>query len=583
MTAPPMSRKDDAVPEPATYYSALVADLADATMVTTPEGVYRYVSPACERRFGWRPEEMEGAHEDSFVHPEDLSPLQVLRSEVSPGEVTTATFRFRCQDGSYVWTEATSVLVDGEDGSVIVSTLRDIDERHQSVAHLRRQALMDPLTGVANRTVLMDRLRHGLSRLERHPGLVAVLYLDIDRFKVLNDSLGHRIGDGLLSRMAQRVAQHLRPEDTLARLGGDEFVIVAEDQSDERSALALANRLIRVVDEPFQVEDEEFTCTVSIGVACTADARAAPEQLLREADLALYRAKDRGRNRAEMFDEELRNEVVARRVTERILRRAIDERRMVVEYQPVIDLWSGRPVGAEALVRIGDGDTQLLLPASFMEVATETGLLMAVDKLVLADALHQARGWQDRLPAGFSEVGINVSARHLADAGFPAHLIDQLDAQQIPYHHLQIEVTERVLMEAPNSAMSALRTLRDVGVRVGLDDFGTGYTSLSYLRLLPIDFVKIDKSLIDEMDLGHGGAAIVRAIVDLAHALGLFVVAEGVETIPQLQMLRALHCDRAQGFVFARSAPPAALDRFVLEASGPGGIFPSPVVLDLPR
>jgi diguanylate cyclase (GGDEF)-like protein/PAS domain S-box-containing protein len=578
-----MSRKDDAVPEPATYYSALVADLADATMVTTPEGVYRYVSPACERRFGWRPEEMEGAHEDSFVHPEDLSPLQVLRSEVSPGEVTTATFRFRCQDGSYVWTEATSVLVDGEDGSVIVSTLRDIDERHQSVAHLRRQALMDPLTGVANRTVLMDRLRHGLSRLERHPGLVAVLYLDIDRFKVLNDSLGHRIGDGLLSRMAQRVAQHLRPEDTLARLGGDEFVIVAEDQSDERSALALANRLIRVVDEPFQVEDEEFTCTVSIGVACTADARAAPEQLLREADLALYRAKDRGRNRAEMFDEELRNEVVARRVTERILRRAIDERRMVVEYQPVIDLWSGRPVGAEALVRIGDGDTQLLLPASFMEVATETGLLMAVDKLVLADALHQARGWQDRLPAGFSEVGINVSARHLADAGFPAHLIDQLDAQQIPYHHLQIEVTERVLMEAPNSAMSALRTLRDVGVRVGLDDFGTGYTSLSYLRLLPIDFVKIDKSLIDEMDLGHGGAAIVRAIVDLAHALGLFVVAEGVETIPQLQMLRALHCDRAQGFVFARSAPPAALDRFVLEASGPGGIFPSPVVLDLPR
>jgi len=544
-------------------------------MVTTLDGAYRYVSPACERRFGWRPEEMEGAHEDAFVHPDDLPPLQVLRSEGAPGEVTTATFRFRCRDGSYVWTEATSVLVDGEDGNVVVSTLRDIDARHQSVAHLRRQALMDPLTGVANRTVLMDRLRHGLRRLERHPGLLAVLYLDIDRFKVLNDSLGHRIGDGLLSRMAQRVAQHLRPEDTLARLGGDEFVIVAEDLADEHSALALANRLIRVVDEPFQVEDEEFTCTVSIGIACTADARGAPEQVLREADLALYRAKDRGRNRAEMFDEELRTEVVARRVTERLLRKAIDEHRLVVEYQPVIDLWSGRPVGAEALVRIGDGTTQLLFPASFLEVASETGLLMTVDKLVLADALHQARGWQDRLgPIGFSEVGINLSARNLADGGFPAHLIDQLDAHQIPYHHLHIEVTERVLMEAPSSAMSALRALRDVGVRVGLDDFGTGYTSLSYLRLLPLDFVKIDKSLIDEMTQDHGGAAIVRAIVDLAHALGLFVVAEGVETVAQLQMLRALHCDRAQGFVIARSAPPAALDRFVLEGSGTAGIFP---------
>jgi diguanylate cyclase (GGDEF)-like protein/PAS domain S-box-containing protein len=569
-----MTEQNGLVPDPARYYSALVADVGDASMVTTPEGVYRYVSPACQRRFGWLPEEMEGALEESFVHPDDLAPLQVLRSEVAPGEVTTATYRFRCRDGSYVWTEATSVLVKVEEGSVVVSTVRDIDDRHQSVVHLRQQALMDPLTGVANRTVLMDRLRHGLLRLDRRPGLLAVLYLDIDRFKGLNDSLGHRIGDGVLSKMAERVGQHLRPEDTLARLGGDEFVVVAEDLADEHSALVLANRLIRVVDEPFRVEDEEFTCTVSIGVACTSDARAAPEQVLREADLALYRAKDRGRNRAEMFDEDLRTEVVARRVTERMLRRAIDERRLVVEYQPVVELWNGRAVGAEALVRIGEVGAQLLLPASFIEVATETGLLMSVDKQVLADALHQARGWQDRLgPVGFAEIGINLNARNLADAGFPDHLIDQLDTHQIPYHHLQIEVTERVLMEASNSAMSALRALRDVGVRVGLDDFGTGYTSLSYLRLLPLDFVKIDRTLISDMDQERGGPAIVRAIIDFAHALGLFVVAEGVETTTQFEMLRALHCDRAQGFLFARSAPPAALDRFVLESSGPRGVF----------
>jgi EAL domain-containing protein (putative c-di-GMP-specific phosphodiesterase class I) len=303
---------------------------------------------------------------------------------------------------------------------------------------------------------------------------------------------------------------------------------------------------------------------VSIGVACAADSHGVAEDLLREADLALYRAKDQGRNRAEIFDDDLRTRAVARLVTERMLRRAIGEQRLIVEYQPVIDLRSGEVVGAEALVRVRDAESELILPGSFLQVAMETGLMMALDKLLLADAVHQAEAWHHRLgDTSFREVAINLCARHLADAGFTRYVIDQLDAHSVPYHRLQIEVTEQVLMEASNSAMSALRALRDAGVQVGLDDFGTGYSSLSYLRTLPLDFVKIDRTLVSEVDRDAGGKAMAAAIIDLAHGLGLLVVAEGVETPRQLRTLQELGCDRAQGFLIAPSTAPYAVDAFV--------------------
>jgi len=279
---------------------------------------------------------------------------------------------------------------------------------------LKHEASTDPLTGVANRTVLMDRLRQGLRRMERGNGVLVVLYVDLDRFKVVNDSLGHRIGrrhpaqDGRTSPAPHPPVRHL------ARLGGDEFVIVAENMADEHAATELAKRIIEAGREPFQVGVEEFVCTLSVGVASTVDSQRAAEDLLREADLALYRAKDRGRDRAEVFDEELQTKAVGRLVTERMLRRALDEGGLVVEYQPIIDLCTGALVGSEALVRMRDPNTSdLLQPDAFLDVAEETGLLIAMDERVLADAIKQVSGWRMRLAGTqFADVAINVTARH---------------------------------------------------------------------------------------------------------------------------------------------------------------------------
>ena len=291
--------------------------------------------------FGWDPCELDGHCEDEFVHPDDAATLRVRRAERGqPGSASTS-FRFLCSDDTYRWVEATSRRVLAGGAAVMVSTIRDITDRHKRTAALEHQAATDPLTGLANRAVLMDRLRQGLRRLERAPGVLAVLYLDLDRFGLLNDSLGHSVGDAVLLKMAERLTSHLRAADTLARLGGDEYVIVAEGVLDEPAAVALATRVIEAGREPFEVGDEVFECTVSAGVVCTADSQWSAEELLYEADLALYRAKDRGRDPAEVFDEELRTEAVGRLGTERMLRRAVDEGRIVVEYQPIVDLRSG--------------------------------------------------------------------------------------------------------------------------------------------------------------------------------------------------------------------------------------------------
>jgi len=555
-TAPSSLKKVD--------FAALVAESADLTTVASLDGVLCYVSAACRRLFGWDPGDLIGHNEDEFVHAEDLPSLHAGRAELAGAELVTMNYRYLCRNGETRWTETTAHRVDIDGVHVVVSTVRDVTERQALVLSLERQAFTDPLTGVANRTVLIDRMRQGLRRLGRTPGVLAVLYLDLDRFKVVNDSLGHRVGDAVLLQMAERLARHLRPADTLARLGGDEFVIVAEGLADEQAAIDLGKRVIEAGRQPFHVGGETFVCTISVGVACARDSQRAVQDLLGEADLALYRAKDRGRDRAEVFDEELRSTAVGRMATERMLRRALDDGRLVVEYQPIIDLRTGALVGAEALMRISDPERGLLLPDAFLGVAEDTGLLIGMDEYVLADAVKQASAWRSgRSRGGPVKVAINVTARHLADVGFQRAVIDQLDEHGIAYQDLQIEITEHVLLEASNSAMTGLRALRAAGVQVGLDDFGTGYSSLAYLRQFPLDFVKIDRSFIYGLERHLGERAIVAAIIELCHALGLIVVAEGVETDGELRILEGLHCDRAQGFLFAASGDPNTIRDFV--------------------
>ena len=319
-------------------YPHLVAAWGDVTTVVDLDGRYLYCSAAAKDVFGWEPGELVGTCEDDFVHPDDVAALFGGRSERALLGPLTTSYRFRCRDGSYRWVEATSrrFLTLGPDQ--VVSTVHDITERQKVTAALELRASTDPLTGVANRTVLMDRLRQGLRRLGRGPGgVLAVLFLDLDRFKVINDSVGHHVGDEVLLKLAERLTHHLRPADTLARLGGDEFVLVAEGVTDMAAAVSLANRVIEDGRRPFTLNSEEFTCTMSIGVACTADSQRNAGELLVEADLALHRAKDLGRDRVAIFDEELRATAVDRLVTERMLRHALHDGRIVVEYQPIVN------------------------------------------------------------------------------------------------------------------------------------------------------------------------------------------------------------------------------------------------------
>ena len=553
------------------YQHLIEEDSPDLHTVTSTDGVFKFISPSSFSMFGWEPDDLVGRHQDGFIHPDDAALVKQSRQRavVEYPLAVTCVYRLRCANASYRWVEALSSMIDSDGVRVVVSALRDIGERREAEMALERLASTDALTGTANRAVFMDRLQQALLRLERRPGFVAVLFLDLDRFKLINDSVGHLIGDAVLIKMADRLRQFLRPQDTLARWGGDEFAVVIEDISSPETAVQLGARIIEAGRAPFVIGAERFICTTSVGIAVTSSFQHSAEGLLQESDMALYRAKDRGRDRAEVFDEDLRTRAVGRLGTERMLRRAIDENRLRVSYQPIVDLETGQTVAAEALVRVWDAEKKLLIAAeSFIGVAEETGLLAGMDDWVLGQTINQAKTWSTLFEGtGFTDISINLTARHLADAGFAQSVLDDLKSQDLPTHMLQIEVTERVLMEASNSAMSGLKLLRDAGVKVGLDDFGTGYSSLSYLRQFPLDFVKIDQSFIQKLALGVTERAIVGSIIDLSHALEMAVVAEGVEAQAQADELIALGCDRGQGRLYASPGPPGAVEDRVLALS----------------
>ena len=434
-----------------------------------------------------------------------------------------------------------------------------------------RRTTTDPLTGVTNRAMFMDRLHQAFRRLHRRDGLVVVLFLDLDRFNLINGSVGHLAGDAVLRQMAERLRGLLRPQDTLARLGGDEFAIVIEDMTWVEQAVALGTRIVTAGRSPFDVGDEQFICTTSVGIAATSDSHRRAEDLLQEADLALSRAKDRGRDRLELFDEDLRTRAIGRLGTERMLRRAIDQHGLRIAFQPIVDLRTSETVAAEALVRVSDPDQVALVQAdAFIEVAEETGMLSEMDDWMLGQTIDQASMWRDLfIGTGFADIALNVTARHLGDPGFAQSVLDGLCDHKLSTGALRIELTERILMEVSSAADAGLKVLRDAGVQVGIDDFGIGYSSLSYLRLFALDFVKIDQSFIRGLAAGGTAEAIVASIIDLSHNLGMSVVAEGVETQCQLDQLMRLGCDRAQGYLFATAGPPGDIEDRVLRRGGP--------------
>jgi diguanylate cyclase (GGDEF)-like protein len=417
------------------------------------------------------------------------------------------------------------------------------------------QLLRDPLTGLPSRLLLMNRLQAAIARIDRTGTQVAVLFIDLDRFKVVNDSLGHHAGDRLLVAVADRLRTAARRHELPARFGGDEFVIVCEDIADAQDAVAVGERLLRALAQPFDFDDVPAFVGGSIGIAVTSDPQAAPADLVRDADAAMYRAKQAGGGRCSIFDQVVRDRAVARQATEAALRNAIANDELVVHFQPEISVASGDIVGVEALVRWQRPGAGMVPPADFIPIAEETGLIVPIGKWVLHAACAQAKSFDD----GRLVIRVNVSARQLAEPGLADTVKDALAASGLPPERLVLEVTESVVLEDGDRSVAALQALRDIGVGVSLDDFGTGYCSLSYLRRLPIDSLKIDRSFVRGLGREADDDSIVTSVIDLARSLGVSVVAEGVETEEQLAGLRARGCDTMQGFLFAKPGPASAV------------------------
>ncbi len=473
--------------------------------------------------------------------------------------------RVRHADGSWRHMEviANNLLDEPSVGGIVLNS-RDVTERKALEERLSYQAFHDALTGLPNRSMLMDGLERALERAEGGDGEVAVLFLDLDNFKLVNDSLGHAAGDEALVEVARRLGECLGAGDLAARFGGDEFVILLEDLASEGEATEVARRIVGALDVPFRLGDKEVFFSASVGavLGATSGLRDAAG-LLRAADVALHRAKATGAGYA-VFDSAMNVEALERLDLEADLRRAVDHGEFVVYYQPKVKLSTGGIIGAEALVRWQSPGRGIVSPAKFIPLAEETGLIHPIGRQVLRQACSQARAWQGYTPSGSRPVvSVNLSAAQLKHPGFVREVARVVEETGVDPGAMILEITESMLMEDAEGSVETLDGLKALGVRIAVDDFGTGYSSLAYLKRFPVDYLKVDRAFVDGLGREEGDTAIVRAVMGLARALGLEVVAEGIETVEQLDLLRDLGCDYGQGYYFARPLPSAEAEEFL--------------------
>ena len=510
-----------------------------------------YLSPRWKAMLGYADDELSDTPGEWLgrVHADDRAALQQAIDALCAGTSQHLEHEHRIQDrdGSYRWMLARGTAVRDHAGQAtrVVGSLTDVSARKHAEERLQHDALHDALTGIPNRVLFVDRLDQAIRRAQRATpqAAAAVLFLDLDRFKLVNDSLGHQAGDALLIAVARRLESAVRPPDTVARLGGDEFTVLLDGVSDAHEASLVAERVRATLRTPFVISDRELHIDASIGIAL-AGADAAPETVLRDADVAMYRAKADGRGRQAVFDARMHTQVMHRLDMETELRKAIEEHRLEVAYQPIVQAATGRIAGFEALCRWPEGDG-FVEPCEFLPIAEETGLIVPLGRWVLEQATAQLAAWR-RTPAGAGLiVGVNVSHRELADPGFGLTLGAALTASRLDPRALRLEVSEHTLEYAQHTLTQALEIH---GVRSHLDDFGTGASSLRLLHGFPGDAVKIHRGLVAAMGREAGAFEIVKALVGLAHSLSLEVVAEGVETATQLEHLRLLGCEFAQGF-----------------------------------
>jgi diguanylate cyclase (GGDEF)-like protein/PAS domain S-box-containing protein len=518
-----------------------------------------FQSPAVGKILGRLHQEFLGRSLVDVIHPDDVAVTQTQLAKVLAGGLgSTSTFEFRMAhtDGQWrIFSVVLTNLFDEPDVGAIVLNSRDVTDRHALEQELNHQAFHDTLTGLANRSLFIDRLSHALDRASREQSPVAVLFLDLDDFKAVNDSFGHPAGDQLLVEVAGRIRSATRPGDTVARFGGDEFAVLVESGLMPEAAKTVAQRITEALVPTFRVLTNDVTMRASIGITIAERPHETPDDLLRDADLAMYVAKGNGKGRFEMYRPKMHEDAVRLLETEVGIREGLEQRQFEVFYQPIVNTHTGQLVAAEALVRWNHPTRGLLAPSEFISVAEDTGLIIPLGAQVLADAIRQTQDW--RRGAMVDEefhVSVNLSAHQLQEVDLVDCVARALTSSGLPPKALVLEVTESALIENLDVTVPRLVALRALGVRLAIDDFGTGYSSLSYLADLPINFVKIDKSFIDRIALGAEGSAVVRGVIDLSRAMGFTCIAEGVEQEVQRRILDDLGCDYIQGFLFARPA-----------------------------
>jgi PAS domain S-box-containing protein len=565
-------------------FQLITENAADMIAVIDMDGNRLYNSPAYEKVLGYSKEELQATSSLEQVHPDDR--LRVMRAAQiarGSGRGERLEYRIRHRDGSWRVLESTANVIRGQ-GEVerLVVVNRDITERKRAEEMLAHHAFYDGLTNLANRTLLLDRLGRALAMSRRHPHFkFGILCIDIDEFKVINDSLGHAAGDALLIQIAERLASCLRRDDTVARTapgdheelghgettvarpGGDEFVVLAEELRDPSDAVRIADRIQQKLASGFSIGCQEIVLTASIGIALSSNVSGEAEGVLQNAEIAMYRAKSGGKARSEVFDQAMHAGALRRLQLETDMRKGIDRGEFLTYYQPIVLVGSKRIVGFEALTR-WQRPEGMVMPNDFIPLANETGMILSINRQLLQKACQQLHYWQQLFPSNPPlYLSVNVSPKEFAQSDLPAQIDSLLRQSKMDPKCIALEITETIAMADASRSVALLKELKALGVAIDLDDFGTGYSSLSRLQGFPLDTLKIDRAFVSRIESDKETGEIVRIIVMLAHSLGLEVVAEGVETQEQIDMLGRIGCERAQGYLFSKPVDPETMSKLL--------------------